>query len=143
MSRSEQNAIGAKRSTLYAFGVAFVASVGGFLFGYDLAIVGAANLYLREVFELSPAAFGFATGSATLGCIIGPFLGAWMCDALGRNRTMIAACALLGISALFTALPRDIFTFNVFRIVGGVGVGLCSVASTLYISEVWPPRLRG
>ncbi len=143
MSRSEQSAIGAKRSTLYAFGVAFVASVGGFLFGYDLAIVGAANLYLREVFELSPAAFGFATGSATLGCIIGPFLGMWMCDLLGRNRTMIAACALLGISALFTALPRDIFTFNIFRIVGGVGVGLCSVASPMYISEVSPPRMRG
>ncbi|HNV20886.1 MAG TPA: sugar porter family MFS transporter, partial [Candidatus Hydrogenedentes bacterium] len=101
------------------------------------------NLYLREVFDLSPAAFGFATGSATLGCIAGPFLGAWMCDALGRNRTMLVACALLGVSALFTALPKDIFTFNVFRIVGGVGVGLCSVASPMYISEVAPPRMRG
>ncbi|HOZ47658.1 MAG TPA: sugar porter family MFS transporter [Candidatus Hydrogenedentes bacterium] len=132
-----------KRSTLYAFGVAFVASVGGFLFGYDLAIVCGANLYLKEVFHLSSAAFGFATGSAALGCIIGPFLGGWMCDALGRNKTMMLACALLGISALFTALPKDIVTFNIFRIVGGVGVGLCSVASPMYISEISPPRMRG
>lgn len=131
------------RPRLYAFGVAFVASVGGFLFGYDLAIVCGANLYLKEVFHLSDAAFGFATGSAALGCIAGPFLGAWMCDALGRNRTMMAACALLGISALFTAIPKDIVTFNIFRIVGGVGVGLCSVASPMYISEVSPPRMRG
>jgi sugar porter (SP) family MFS transporter len=133
----------ANPSTLYAFGVAFVASVGGFLFGYDLAIVCGANLYLKEVFSLSDAAFGFATGSAALGCIAGPFLGAWMCDALGRNKTMMVACALLGFGAVFTALPRDIFTFNVFRIVGGVGVGLCSVASPMYISEVAPPRMRG
>ncbi|MBN2311706.1 MAG: MFS transporter, partial [Candidatus Hydrogenedentes bacterium] len=103
MSRDEHTAAGSARPSLYAFGVAFVASVGGFLFGYDLAIVCGANLYLKEVFGLSPAAFGFATGSAALGCIIGPFLGGWMCDALGRSRTMMVACALLGISALFTA----------------------------------------
>jgi SP family arabinose:H+ symporter-like MFS transporter len=133
----------ASRSRLFAFGVAFVASVGGFLFGYDLAIVGGANLYLKEVFNLSQAAFGFATGSAALGCILGPFLGAWLCDAIGRNRTMLVACGLLGVGSLFTAIPKDIVTFNIFRIVGGVGVGLCSVASPMYISETSPPRLRG
>jgi len=127
----------------YAFGVAFVASVGGFLFGYDLSVIGGANLYLREVFDLSPAGLGFATGSAALGCIAGPFFGGWLCDALGRSRTMMVACALLGVSALLTAVPRDIVTFNVFRIVGGLGVGLCSVASPMYISEVAPPRMRG
>ena len=130
-------------TNLYAFGIAFVASVGGFLFGYDLAIVCGANLYLKEVFHLSSAAFGFATGSAALGCIIGPFLGAWLCDALGRNRTMMVACALLGIGSIMTAIPRDIATFNIFRIVGGIGVGLCSLASPMYISEVSPPRMRG
>ena len=130
-------------SKLFAFGIAFVASVGGFLFGYDLAIVCGANLYLKEVFHLSQAAFGFATGSAALGCIVGPFLGAWLCDAIGRNRTMMIACALLGIGSLFTAIPKDIVTFNMFRIIGGIGVGLCSVASPMYISETSPPRLRG
>ena len=130
-------------SAVHAFLVAFVASAGGFLFGYDLAIVSGANLYLKEVFNLSPAAFGFATGSAALGCVAGPFLGTWMCDAIGRKGTMVVACFLLGISAVFTAIPNDIVTFNIFRIVGGVGVGLCSVASPLYISETAPARLRG
>ena len=143
MSPKQAIAAGGGKSSLYAFGVAFVASVGGFLFGYDLAVMGAANLYLREQFHLSPAVWGFTTGSATLGCIIGPFVGAWLCDAVGRNRTMMVACALLGIGSLFTAIPKDMFTFNVFRIVGGIGVGLCSVASPMYISEVAPPRMRG
>lgn len=128
---------------MYAFGVAFVASVGGFLFGYDLSVVGAANIYLRDAFHLSPSALGFATGSAALGCIAGPFLGGWMCDAFGRTRTMMIACILLGIGSLMTAIPRDIYTYNLFRIVGGIGVGLCSVASPMYISEVAPPRMRG
>jgi MFS transporter, SP family, arabinose:H+ symporter len=133
----------ATQSTRFAFGVAFVASAGGFLFGYDLAIVSGANLYLKDVFHLSPAEFGFATASAALGCLLGPFLGLWMCDAFGRNRTMMLACILLGVSALFTAIPNDMITFNVFRIIGGIGVGLCSVAAPLYISETSTPRLRG
>lgn len=134
----------ARRSgTAYVFGIAFVASVGGFLFGYDLAIMGGANVYLKDQFQLSDALFGFTTASATLGCAVGPFLGAWLCDRIGRRRTLIAASFLLGISAILTALPRDIITFNVFRIVGGVGVGLCSIASPMYIAEVAPAGKRG
>ncbi len=129
--------------SVYAFAVAFVAAVGGFLFGYDLAIIGAANLYLRDVFQLSEWWFGFTTGSAALGCMAGPFLGGWLCDAIGRNRTLVIACVLLAINAVFTALAGDFITFNVFRIIGGVGVGLCSVASPMYISEVAPKRMRG
>lgn len=131
------------RGTAYVFSIAFVASVGGFLFGYDLAIMGGANVYLKEQFQLSEAAFGFTTASAALGCAFGPFLGAWLCDRIGRRGTLIAASLLLGVGAVLTALPRDMITFNVFRIVGGVGVGLCSIASPMYIAEVAPPRKRG
>ena len=131
----------------YVFIAAFVAAVGGFLFGYDLAVVGAANLYLRDYFGMSQSQLGFATGSATMGCMAGPFLGAWLCDAIGRKRTMIAASLLLALSAVMTGLATEIdiprgyhfsalFVFNAFRIVGGVGVGLCSVASPMYISEL-------
>jgi MFS transporter, SP family, arabinose:H+ symporter len=127
----------------YVFAIAFVASVGGFLFGYDLAIMGAANVYLREEFELSDAAFGLATASAALGCAAGPILGGWVCDRIGRRRTLILAALLIGANAVCTALARDMITFNVFRIIGGVGVGLCSIASPLYIAEVSPPRRRG
>ena len=104
---------------------------------------GGHNVYLKEQFGLSDAGFGFTTASAALGCSVGPFLGAWLCDRLGRRRTLIGASFLLAISAVLTALPRDVYTFNVFRIVGGVGVGLCSIASPMYIAEVAPAHIRG
>lgn len=131
------------KGTSYVFSIAFVASVGGFLFGYDLAIMGGANEYLKQQFQLSEAGFGFTTASAALGCSAGPFLGAWLCDRIGRRRTLLGASFLLAIGAVLTALPRDIYTFNAFRILGGVGVGLCSIASPMYIAEVAPPRDRG
>ena len=127
----------------YAFLIAFVSAVGGFLFGYDLAIMGGANLYLREQFGLSPAVFGFTSASAGLGCIVGPFFGGWFCDRIGRRNTLIVACVLLGVGSLFTAIPNDLTTFNIFRIVGGLGVGLCSIASPMYTNELAPARWRG
>ena len=71
--------------------LAFVASIGGFLFGFDLGMIGAANVYLRDQFHLTDAQFGFATASAVLGCILGPALGAWLCDAISRARSSAAA----------------------------------------------------
>jgi MFS transporter, SP family, arabinose:H+ symporter len=142
----------ADRGTTNTFGMAFVASIGGFLFGYDLGLISAANVYLRDQFNLSDAEFGFATASAVLGCVVGPTFGFWLCDAISRKRTMLIAAALLAISAVFTAFPdwlsdgsRDsvLLMFNLFRFVGGVGVGLCSVASPLYIAEIAPASKRG
>ena len=132
-----------RRRRLYLLGVVFVAAVGGFLFGYDLSLIGAANVFLRDQFHLSEQMLGFTTASAALGCLFGPFLGAWLCDAIGRERTMIVAALLLAVGALMTALAPNINLFNAFRIVGGVGVGLCSVASPMYIAEVCPPDRRG
>lgn len=142
---------GGDRRTYVRF-IAFVAAIGGFLFGFDLGMIGAANIYLRDQFRLNDAQFGFATASAVLGCILGPFLGAWLCDAIGRKRTMIVAAFLLAISAVFTAVPdflpgmphgATLTVFNLFRAVGGLGVGLCSIASPMYIAEVAPPARRG
>lgn len=131
------------RGKAYAFAIAFVSSVGGFLFGYDLAIMGDANVLLRDQFHLSDAMFGFTTASAVLGCMLAPIFGAWVCDWLGRRTTLIIACLLLGIGAILTAIPNDMITFNIFRIVGGIGVGFCSIASPMYTNEISPPRWRG
>lgn len=128
---------------LYVFLVAFVAAVGGFLFGFDLAIMGGANVYLKEQFDMSDMLFGFTTASAGIGCILGPFLGAWFCDQIGRRNTLIVACSLLGVGSIFTAIPNDLVTFNFFRVVGGLGVGLCSIASPMYTNELAPARWRG
>jgi MFS family permease len=145
------------KGTSYVFGIAFVASVGGFLFGYDLAIMGGANEYLKKQFELSDAGFGFTTASAALGCSVGPFRGAWLCDRLGRRRTLIGASFPLAIGAVLTALPRDIYTFNAFRIVGGVQYAqqqmreiLLAIPHSfalgplprLMMSELYPTRIR-
>lgn len=137
---SEQNQ---EYSKFYAFKIAFVAAVGGFLFGYDLGLIGAANPFLQEQFNLNDLQLGFATGSAVLGCIFGPFLGGWLCDVLGRKKTMIIAALLLALSAIMTAIPKDMLTFNTFRFVGGLGIGLCSIASPMYIAEVAPKHKRG
>jgi len=137
---------------MYARFISFVAAIGGFLFGFDLGMIGAANIYLKDQFRLDNAQLGLVTGSAVLGCILGPFVGAWLCDAIGRKSTMIAASVLLAVSAVVTAVPdmlpgtsvgATILVFNVFRAVGGLGVGLCSIASPMYIAETAPPARRG
>ncbi len=137
---------------IFVYRIAFVAAIGGFLFGFDLGMIGVANLYLKDQFHLNDAQLGLATASAGIGCILGPFLGAWLCDAVGRKRTMIAAAILLALSAVVTAVPdwlsgssaeSTMTVFNIFRAVGGLGVGLCSIASPMYIAEMAPPTKRG
>ena len=128
---------------LYPYLVAFVAAVGGFLFGYDLSIISGAQIYLRQTFQLDAAAFGFAVASAILGCMAGPIAGIWVCDAIGRKKTLMLSAGLFGASAIGTALPRTIAQFYIFRIIGGVGVGLASVVSPMYIAEMAPARIRG
>jgi sugar porter (SP) family MFS transporter len=133
----------APRREGYVIFVALVASIGGFLFGYDLVIISGAQIFIRDQFQLTPAQFGFATSSALLGCVLGPTLGAWSSDRFGRKATLMFAAALFAGSAIGTALATDITSFNVWRIVGGVGVGLASLASPMYIAEIAPARRRG
>jgi len=127
----------------YAFRVAVVAALGGFLFGYDISIISGALIFLKSDFNLDPYQEGFAVSSAAIGCIAGPLVAVALSDAIGRRRTLVVAAMLLGISAIGTALPENMLQFNLFRIVGGIGVGLASVVSPMYIAEMAPARLRG
>jgi SP family arabinose:H+ symporter-like MFS transporter len=127
----------------YAFLVTVVAALGGFLFGYDLVVISGAMLFFKAEWSLSSAAFGFANSSAMLGCVAGPFLGAWMCDRLGRRGTLFVVGLLFVAGTVGTTFPKGVTTFNVFRIVGGLGVGLASLAAPMYIAEVAPARSRG
>ena len=131
------------KGTRYAFFISFVAAIGGFLFGYDLVIISGVQLFLRQQFVLTPAQFGFATSSAILGCIIGPSLGAWLCDRIGRKGTLMLSGVLFLTGAIGAGLAPSILIFNIFRITGGVGVGLSSLASPMYIAEIGPARQRG
>lgn len=132
-----------RQATGYAFRVAIVAALGGFLFGYDISIISGALIFLKSEFNLDPYQQGFAVSSAAIGCIAGPLVAVALSDAIGRRRTLFVAAVLLGVSALGTAIPKDMLQFNLFRIVGGVGVGLASVVSPMYIAEMAPARLRG
>jgi sugar porter (SP) family MFS transporter len=127
----------------YVYLISLVAAVGGFLFGYDISIISGAVIFLRKQFALSPAQLGFAIASASLGCISGPFLAGWLSDRIGRKRSLILADVLFGICAVGTATTAGIREFNVYRIIGGIGVGVASVVSPMYIAEVAPTRIRG
>ena len=95
------------QATSYAFRIAIVAALGGFLFGYDISIISGALIFLKSEFNLDPYQQGFAVSSAAIGCIAGPLVAVALSDAMGRRRTLVVAAVLLGISALGTALAKD------------------------------------
>ncbi len=127
----------------YLYCVAVVAAVGGFIFGYDLSIIAGASLFLKAEFGLTPFWLGFAVSSAVIGCIIGPLAGGGLTDRWGRKKALYLCAVLFGISAIGTALPRTMLEFYIFRILGGMGVGLASIVSPMYIAEVAPASMRG
>lgn len=132
-----------KRQKLYVYKVALVASLGGFLFGYDLVIIAGALPFLVDYFHLTPAMKGFAVSSAILGAITGPLIGLWFTDRLGRRRTMMLAAACFMISTVGTALAETIGYFAFWRFMGGIGIGLAMISSPIYIAELSPPDMRG
>jgi len=123
--------------------IALIAATGGFLFGYDLSIASGALIFLKEQFDLDAAGEGLAMSSAILGSIAGPVVGMWLADRVGRRATLWIAAVCFMASAIGTALPRTILEFNIWRAVGGIGVGLAAMTSPMYIAEISPPRLRG
>jgi SP family arabinose:H+ symporter-like MFS transporter len=105
--------------------------------------MGGAVIFLKQEFNLDPYQVGFAVSSAVIGCMAGPLIGARFCDWFGRKKTLLFTALLFGIGAVGTALPRNMVEFNIYRILGGIGVGLASVVSPMYIAEIAPARIRG
>jgi sugar porter (SP) family MFS transporter len=123
--------------------ISIVAALGGFLFGLDIVLMSGAIIFLTKEFHLNEIQEGFTMTSAMLACFVGPSLGGWLSDRLGRRRTLALAGALFAASAVGTALARSIVEFNVFRVVGGFGVGVACIVSPMYIAEISPPSIRG
>jgi len=132
-----------KRGKYYVHLAATIAALGGLLFGYDLSIISGAMIFLKREFGLTENQVGFATSSALLGCIAGPFLGATLADRIGRKKSLFLSALLFGTGAIGTALPHSMAPFYISRMVGGMGVGLASVVSPMYIAEIAPARMRG
>jgi SP family xylose:H+ symportor-like MFS transporter len=124
-------------------GATFVAALGGLLFGYDTAVISGAIGSLQTHFELTAAMQGWAASSALAGCVVGVSFCGGLSDGLGRKKVMLLAAVLFLVSAIGTALPQTFTEFVVFRLLGGVGVGIASMTSPMYIAEVSPARLRG
>jgi len=127
----------------YIYLIALVAAAGGFLFGYDLAIISGALPFLEQYFELDAGAKGLAVSSAVFGSILGPLVGMWLSDILGRRRTLGIAAFCFMVSAIGSAVPHSVIAFNFWRVIGGVGIGLAAMTSPMYIAEIAPPQLRG
>ncbi|NJL11896.1 MAG: sugar porter family MFS transporter [Microscillaceae bacterium] len=125
------------------FSITLVATLGGLLFGYDTAVISGAIGNLKIFFGLSDAQQGWAASSALVGCILGALMASEASRRLGRRSSMQVAAWLFLISALGTALPWDFTSFIFFRIVGGVGVGMASMVSPMYIAEMAPAERRG
>lgn len=128
---------------IYIGKIASVASIGGFLFGYDLVVIAGALPYLEKYFNLSASMKGFAVSSAILGAIVGPLLGLWFSEKIGRRRTMMIAAILFMISAIGSAFAIGIWDFSIWRFLGGMGIGLAMISSPIYIAELSPPHMRG
>ncbi|UOR11430.1 D-xylose transporter XylE [Halobacillus amylolyticus] len=148
-----------KHKRVYIVLITLVATLGGLLFGYDTAVIsgaeGSLQIYFAESLDLSSLAHGLTVSSALIGCIIGGLLSGYFSTRFGRKYTLILAAALFLISALGSAYPEWLFftygepsyallfTFNLYRIIGGIGVGLASAVSPMYIGEIAPSRIRG
>jgi MFS transporter, SP family, xylose:H+ symportor len=119
------------------------AALGGLLFGYDTAVISGAIGSLTTYFSLSPAETGWAISSALVGCLIGAFVSDFVSHRLGRKISMLVAAVFFLVSAIGTAIPESFSAFIIFRIIGGIGVGLASMVVPMYIAEIAPAEKRG
>jgi sugar porter (SP) family MFS transporter len=130
--------------TLYVWGIAIAAALGGLLFGYDWVVIGGARQFYEVFFHLTSAAqVGWANSCALLGCLVGSLAAASLADRLGRRPTLLLSAVLFALSSILVGWCYSFSAFILWRIVGGVAIGIASNVSPLYIAEVSPAALRG
>lgn len=123
--------------------VTLVAATGGFLFGYDTAVINGANQFLKAHFALNPVQEGFAGASAILGCIPGAMCAGFLSDRFGRRRALFFCALLYAVSGLLSAIPRTFSEFLAARFISGLGIGASSMVCPIFIAELAPARWRG
>lgn len=123
--------------------IALVAVFGGFLFGYDTAVINGANQYLTAHFGLTPFQEGLAGASAIIGCIPGAMFAGFLSDRFGRRRVLFLCAVLYAASGLLSAIPRTFMQFLVARFISGLGIGASSMICPVYIAELAPAAKRG
>ena len=123
--------------------MAVVAAIGGILFGYDTAVISGTTEIVKNQFQLTDLMEGWYVGCALIGSICGVLVAGTLSDYLGRKLTMLISAALFSISAIGCAVCGSFDSLVAYRIIGGVGIGIVSIVSPIYISEVSPAKIRG
>ena len=118
-------------------------ALAGFLFGFDTVVISGAEQTIQSLWGLSPGMHGLAMGSALYGTVLGSLVGGWPTDRFGRKATLLWIGVLYFVSAVWCGLAWNVWVFIIARFIGGVGIGISTVAAPLYISEIAPPRHRG
>ena len=127
----------------YLVPVCLVATLGGLLFGCDTGVISGAIEPLTARFQLDDVMKGWASGCVLVGCTAGVLMAGHISDRFGRRFAMSLAATMFLASAVGAALPQHIGTFIFFRIVGGLGIGIASISTPMYIAEITPAHLRG
>ncbi|RYY34346.1 MAG: MFS transporter [Sphingobacteriaceae bacterium] len=127
----------------YIIGISFISALGGYLFGFDFAVIAGALPFLRTEFALTSVMEGFLTGSLALGCIVGCLVAGGIAEKYGRKPGLILAAAIFAVSSVGIALSVGINYFLVMRFAAGIGVGMASMLCPMYIAEISPAEVRG
>lgn len=130
-------------NSAYVIGISFISALGGYLFGFDFAVISGALPFLRTEFELTELAEGFLTGSLALGCIVGCLMAGRMADKYGRKPGLMLAAFVFAVSSIGMAMAHTLDFFIAMRFAAGVGVGMASLLSPMYIAEISPAAVRG
>ena len=139
MSNAQSN----RPSIGYLIVIAATAAMGGFLFGFDTAVINGAVIALQETFRTSSWVIGLSVSLALLGSAAGAFVAGPLADRVGRTRCMVWASVFFTVSAIGSGLPFTIWDFIFWRVLGGIAVGAASVIAPAYIAEIAPAHLRG
>jgi MFS transporter, SP family, arabinose:H+ symporter len=118
-------------------------ALAGFLFGFDTVVISGAEKKIQSIWNLSDGAHGIAMAAALYGTVLGSILGGWPTDRFGRKATLLGIGLLYVLSAVGCAFAWDVTSFVIARFIGGIGIGVSTVAAPLYISEIAPPAHRG
>lgn len=122
---------------------ALTSALAGFLFGFDTVVISGAEQTIQSLWNLDSATHGLAIGSALWGMVLGSLVGGWPADRFGRKATLMAVGVLFFVSSVWSALAPDVYQLMIARFIGGIAVGVSTVAAPLYISEIAPPKSRG
>ncbi len=141
---TESSTLKADYNLGYVWLISAVAAMGGLLFGWDWVVIGGAKPFFQRYFELtSEAQIGWANSCALIGCLVGALVAGALSDKFGRKKLLILAALLFAVTSLGNALANNFTIFIVWRMLGGVAIGLASNLSPMYIAEVAPAQIRG